>query len=79
MKTKKTWLRSQAQPCSENWQPAPKYRYAELDDAPLIIDFEQQLTQQREVEGMLRHIAAVIDFELACLTRGVDPRASGEG
>lgn len=50
------------------------YVYARLDNAPLILNFEQQLAQQRAADEILRQIEAVIDFEFACLTRGVDPR-----
>jgi hypothetical protein len=54
-----------------------RYLYAGLDDAPLILDFEQQLAQQRERDPALRQIAAFIDFGLACVMRGVDPRVLG--
>jgi hypothetical protein len=57
----------------------PLYIYAGLDDAPLILGFEQQLAQQREVDATLRQIAALVDFEFGCLLRGVDPRTVGRG
>lgn len=79
MKIKKPWLQRHTEPCAKSRPAAAIYRYAELDDAPLIIDFELQLAQQDEIDRMLRHIAAVIDFDLACVTRGLDPRTRGEG
>lgn len=57
----------------------PIYLYAALDDAPLILDFELQLAQQRERDPALQQIAAFVDFGLACLARGVDPRTLGIG
>jgi hypothetical protein len=57
----------------------PIYVYAGLDDAPLILGFEQQLAQQREADEMLRQIAALVDFQLACLMRDTDPRPLGRG
>lgn len=60
--------------------PLPSvYVYAGLDDAPLILGFEQQLAQLLERDEMLRRIAALVEFEFACLTRGIDPRTQGRG
>lgn len=70
--------RDQAGP-ARAWQPGLRLLHAGLDDAPLIVDFELQLEQRREVESMLRHIAAVVDFDLGCLGRGIDPRSLGAG
>lgn len=53
------------------------YVYAGLDNAPLILDFELQLAQQRAADQTLRQIAAIIGFELDCVVRGIDPRARG--
>ena len=64
---------------SEALSSFPNYVYAGLDSAPLIVDFDHQLAQQREVDSLLRQIGAVIEFELACLTRGIDPRERGRG
>lgn len=55
------------------------YVHAGLDDAPLILAFEQQLAQQQEAEAVLSQITARVEFELACLLRGVDPRPAGRG
>lgn len=57
----------------------PRYVYAELDRAPLIVGFDHQLAQQREADSLLRQIAAIVEFELACLTHGIDPRKQGRG
>lgn len=79
MKSRKARLQSCPASPAGNLRTASEYRYVQLDEVPLIINFELQLAQQREVEQMLRHIAAVIDFDLACLARGIDPRARGVG
>lgn len=60
-------------------RPERIYVHAGLDGAPLILAFEQQLAQQQEAEAVLSQIAARVEFELACLLRGVDPRPAGHG
>jgi len=54
------------------------YVYAHLDDAPLILSFEKQLAERQAVADILRQIEAVIDFEFACVVRGVDPRGTNQ-
>lgn len=63
----------------------PVYVYVPLENAPLVMPFQQQIapadpaTDDADADAMLRQIAAAIDFELACLMQGIDPRPRGRG